>query len=346
MHDAAIKWLAGHHHPQQRRQLLHSHQRKLKEFIEDSCAQWDNEHYTTSRYNQARPFDTIFATPEIQQNIQAAQPEDGGNVPLNTSKFSLDKLSINELQLHLSNQAAVLRMQMANEYEDLRICQNHELETIIKAKANQDHEFAILVQEMQNSWNRLQQKQPQQSRNPRQRRDSSYTIQSPHSPIQSTTSPIQFSPSDILDINTLKNDASILEFARFFLHLQVVEENWFGIYRSWFHYVSQLQRNLMTESAFAKAILQAAVHTKNKAKFRVQMEPILETRTASKQVPEAMHISHIIIQVLLEMAEAGDVEFTKEASESKGEAFGPKILLDVMNLEARMKLEKSTMSGR
>ena len=137
IYDAAVRWLAEHHHPQQRRQLLHSHQQKLKQFCQDSAAQWDSE-FIENRYSQSRPLQDVYPTPEIRQNIEADDLGDIGNLPIRKGTSSRDKgddaLSINELQYHLSNQAAALRMKMTNEYEDLRIFQNSELEVLIKVK--------------------------------------------------------------------------------------------------------------------------------------------------------------------------------------------------------------------
>jgi hypothetical protein len=55
-----------------------------------------------------------------------------------------------------------------------------------------------------------------------------------------------------------------------------------------------------------------------------------------------MPISRIVAETLLELAESGDVEFSLASNESKGETFGPKILLDVMSTEALLRVRLDT----
>src|SRR5208282_4792355 len=322
VYDAAIRWLAEYHHPQQRRQLLHSHQQKLNQFIQDSNAQWDSGKYTINRYSQSRALESLFATSEIQENIQASKSEDGGNVPLHRNGVSDDKLSMNELQLHLSNQAATLRMNMTSEYEDMRIFQNSELETMLKAKVNKEPEFSKLVDEARIHGIRPQPHRPHPLRPTSRTATTSSTNPSPVT--QQILSPvISHSPSDFPDLTSLGNDPSLSPFIKFFLHLQVVQHNWLAISRNWAQYVVIFQRDLMTEIAFAKAILQDAVRTNNTTKFTVEPEHIQRTREALKNIPESMHMTHVITEAILGMAEAGDIELTDAANDSTGETFGP-----------------------
>jgi hypothetical protein len=336
VHDAAIKWLAGNSHPQQRRQLLNSHKRKFNEFIEDSNAQWDSESYVVNRYSRTRTLGTLFATAEMKQNIEATTLEDGRDIPLNRNGATEDKLSINELQLQLSNQAAVLRMTMANEYEDMRIFQNKELETLLKAKAKKEPEFQKLVEEARVLGSRPQPNRPQVKLP--SRRDSASTVtQSPT--VQISQSPIVAHPPDTtLDLNKLKTDASLPEFVRFFLHLQVVQQNWPVISRNWPHYVFMFQRNLLPQSAFARAILEDAVNSNGNTKFTVEPEHIQKTREAAQKLPEKMHMSRLITEVILEMAEAGAIDFT--SNDSLGETLGPKIVVDVMKVEKKFAVSR------
>ena len=338
IYDAAIRWLAGHHHPQQRRQLLHSHQQTLKQFCQDSAAQWDSE-YIVNRYSQSHPLQDVYPTPEIKQNIEADNLGDSGNLPIRkgtSSRSKGDALSINELQYHLSNQAAALRMKMTNEYEDLRIFQNSELELLIKAKAKSEPEFSKLIDDIRVHGNRhrpLPLKPPPQ---PQSTNNISSVSQSPVAQ-QIQSSVLSSSPSDLTDINLLKNDPSLPSFVKFFLHLQVVQQNWTAICGKWAQYVDIFQRELMTEENFAKAILEDAVraaHPTPTPKFtKNELSLIQTTRETAKQIPENMVMSRIIMNVILDMAEAGDIEFTKDPIESMGESFGPQILLDAMRVE-------------
>lgn len=325
-------WLAGYSHPQQRRQLLHTHKRKLNEFMEDSNAQWDSGSYTVNRYSRSHALETLFATSEMKQNIEGTTLENGGNVPLNQNGGAEDKLSINELQLNLSNQAAVLRINMTNEYEDMRIFQNKELGILLEGKARKEPEFQKLVDEARIHGSRPQPTRPQIR--PPQRRDSTNTAT--RSPItQAFQSPVQAHPPDVtLDLNKLKADASLPEFVKFFLRLQVVQKNWKAISRGWSLYVSLFQRTLFTEKAFARAILDDAVNTKGNSKFALEPDQIQKTRNASQKLPENMRMSRLVTGVVLEMAEEGAIRFT--SNESLGETFGTKIIVDAMNVETTM----------
>lgn len=338
IYDTAIRWLARSVHPQQRRQLLHSHQQKLNQFIQDSNAQWDSG-YAVNRYSQYRALQNIFPTPELQQNISAAKREDGGNLPLHRNGnggqngvIAGDELSINDLQFHLSNQAATLRMNMTSEYEDMRIFQNSELEVLLKAKAKKEPEFSKLIEEVRLHLNRPP--RPPPLRMVSQRSNSTSTTHSPV--IQQIASPIlSHSPAPLPDLHQLKNDPSLSPFIKFFLQLQVVQQNWLAISSNWGHYVVIFQRGLMTEKAFAKAILEDAVRINhNNIKFTVELNHIQTTRQMATSFPETMAMSRLITDVVLEMAEAGDIEFTEAPNEEMGETFGPKILMDVIDLES------------
>ena len=304
--------------------------------MEDSNAQWDSESYTVNRYDPSRPLETVFATPDIERNVKAAIPEDGGNIPLGEKGMVENKLSINELQLYLSNQAAMLRMSMTREYEDLRVYQNEELETFIKAKEMKEPEFHKLVEDQRKRGIRVKPRLPLTIG-----RGSSSHILTSTSAVESPISPASGAP----DLATLKNDPSLTPFIKFFLDLQVVQENWTVISRSWSNYVSILQRNLMTEAAFVKAVFQDAVRAQGGHKFPVEKAHIEATREAAKNIPDTMPILRTIVQVVLEMAEAGDLEFSTEPNEGKGETFGPKILRDVMSLERGMQNTPSTSTA-
>jgi hypothetical protein len=310
--------------------MLHSHQQELNQFIQDSAAQWDPV-YTVNRYSQSRALENLFPTPELQQNIDAAKLEDGGNLPLPRNGTGgrihgvEDELSINDLQIHLSNQAARLRMNMTSEYEDLRLFQVNEMDALLKAKVKQEPEFSKLVEEVRIHGNRPPRPPPL---NPTSRA----TPMLHSSAVQQTMSPVLYhSPLDLPDLNQLKNEPSLSSFIKFFLHLHVVQQNWAAISRNWTQYVVIFQRGLMTEKAFAKAILEDAVRTNQTTKFIADPKHVQGTREVAKVMPESMHMSKIIAEVVLEMAEAGDVEFTHE--EKQEETFGPKILFDVVRLE-------------
>ena len=337
-HDAAIRFLASDSHPQQRRKLFRSHKRKLDEFIQDSNLQWDNGYYVTQRFSNHRFPESLYTTPEIQQNIEASKAEDGGNVPLRRNRFGDDKLTINELQMNLSNQAATLRLGMTSEYEDMRSFQNHELEYLLKQKESKEPEFHKLVEDIRKhgirpSVHRTSSSKPTQRDPP----TNPQVIRSPVISQNLTMSPAQImSPSDGPDINQLKTDPSLSPFVKFFLDMQVVQQNWRAIAPNWLHYVLILNRKLMTEHAFAKAIFEDVVRTTNVTKFPVDTEHVSKTREMAKNLPDTMHISQIITDVILEMAEEGSIEFTMEKVETKSEVFGPKILMDVMSLEAKL----------
>ena len=256
---------------------------------------------------------------------------------------------MNELQLHLSNQAATLRMNMTSEYEDMRIFQNSELETMLKAKVNKEPEFSKLVDDARIHGIRPLHHRPSPlGLIPRTITSSSANP----SPItQQVLSPaLPHSPNDFPDLTYLRNDPSLSPFIKFFLHLQVVEHSWLAISRNWTQYVVIFQRDLMTEVAFAKAILQDAVRMNATTKFTVEPEHIQRTREAVKSIPESMHMTHVITEAILGMAEAGDIELTEADDDSKGETFGPSIMMDVLELEAAMQTQEqqeiSTGVGR
>lgn len=270
-------------------------------------------------------------------------------MPLHETGVLHDKLSMNELQLHLSNQAATLRMNMTSEYEDMRIFQNSELETMLKAKVNKEPEFSKLVDDARIHGIRPLHHRPSPlGLIPRTITSSSANP----SPItQQVLSPaLPHSPNDFPDLTYLRNDPSLSPFIKFFLHLQVVEHSWLAISRNWTQYVVIFQRDLMTEVAFAKAILQDAVRMNATTKFTVEPEHIQRTREAVKSIPESMHMTHVITEAILGMAEAGDIELTEADDDSKGETFGPSIMMDVLELEAAMQTQEqqeiSTGVGR
>ena len=107
---------------------------------------------------------------------------------------------------------------------------------------------------------------------------------------------------------------------------------------NWQQYVTIFQRKLMTEHAFAKAILEDAVRTagNDSVKLTVDEELLERTRELAKNISQKLPITRVITDVVLEMAQVGDIEFTSEPNETKGEMFGPKILMDVMNLETSL----------
>jgi hypothetical protein len=353
IYDNAIHWLANHHHPQQRRQLLHTHQQKLAKFYQESNLAWDAGSYVTTRYSHSRP-ESLFATPEIQRNIDAANSADGGNVPSGTNGTQQDKLSMNELQLHLANQAARLRMDMTDEYEELRKFQNSELGYWLKAKAKSEPDFKNEVERarippMENvKIPRAPPPRPQQSTSqnrppPLQRIDStSNNYPAVHSPVvQMFSSPRE----PLLDPSSLKNDSSLdpekRQFVNFILDLQVVQHNWAAISPHWSQYVDIFKRNLMTKNAFAKAILEDAVRNDTK-KYEVDPQRIESTRNAIALLPDASNMTRIITQVVLELAEAGIIELDTTAAHLKGPAFGPNLLNNVIVLDtARMAQQKS-----
>jgi hypothetical protein len=363
-YDATIKWLASYHHPQQRRNLLHRHQAELEKFYNDSNLQWDDETYVVDRFDPNEPIESLFPSRGMRKNALAATSGDGGNISLNKDGTAETKLSINELQLYLSNQAASLRMEMNSEYEDLRAFQNEEMEIQINLKARSELEFRKTVEETQ--------KRPH---HPIRQASLAFTPNPPPHPIQPappiaklappiptaphpsfaldvspttiiSQSPATYSPLEIPDINTVANDSSLIPFVKFMVQLKVVRENWAKIAGEFNHYVSSLSRGLMLESAFAKGILQDAVRSNPPTKYPIDQESIQKLRDGIKAIRETMTFSRIISQVLLEMAEAGDVTLSTTANEDKGEKLGLKILSDVVSLERRVKGESSQASSK
>ena len=279
----------------------------------------------------------------MQKNIQASKSEDGGNVPLCRRGVSTDKLSMNELQLHLSNQAATLRMNMTSEYEDMRIFQNSELETMLKVKVNKEPEFSKLVDEARIHGIRPH-RPPSLRPTPRPTASNSAN---PSPVTQQFLSPARsHSPTDLPDLTHLKNDPSLSPFLKFFLHLQVVQQNWSAISRNWTQYVIIFQRDLMTEIAFAKAVLQDAILANTPSKFIVEPEHIQITREAVKNIPESMHMTHVITEAILGMAETGDIELTEAANDSKDETFGPSIMMNVLELEGSLQTQQQQQQQR
>jgi hypothetical protein len=353
VHDAAIRSLAGNSHPQQRRQLLDVHKRKLEEFKQDSNTQWDNS-YVNKRYSPYRYPESLYATPEILKNVEATKPGDGGNAPLKRDLTANDKMSINELQLHLSNQAAFLRRNMTNEYEDLRMFQNSEIELLIKAKDARDPEFHKTVEEKRKEGLRPTARQVPK---PIRKETSSITsalitppiIRSPV--VQRTASPVQIqSPvNDIPDLNALKNDVTLSPFLKILLNLQVVQQNWPAIATNWSQYYGIFKRKLMSEENFAKGILEDAVRTTNNTKFSVDQGKIDITRDSARMMPDTMAHVKLLIKVVMAMAEEGDIEFARVPTVSREDTFGPNILIDIMTVGTRILAETqmgSTSVGR
>jgi hypothetical protein len=335
VHDAALQSLAAKSHPQQRRQLLHVHKRQLEEFFRDSNLQWDNDSYVTSRYSQARYPQSLHVTPEIQKNIEEANGADGGNAPLPSNRTAPDKMCISELQLHLSNQAAMMRRNMAKEYEDLREFQNSELKLMLQAKAAKEPEFNKLVEEARKNPQRLMSRTMPK---PGRRESAVYVQPIPRTQTvqQKSVSPVRVqSPLEYPDLQALKSDPSLSPFFKFFLNLRVVQQNWPAVSREWPQYIAFFQRKLMTEKAFAKAVLEDAVRTNVAYSFRPDLEHIDLTRGLAQSLPETYVMSRLVIDVVLEMAAEGNIEHSNAASESKAEIFGPRIIMDAMNLETQ-----------
>ena len=255
-----------------------------------------------------------------------------------------DELSLNELQLHLSNQAATLRMDMASEYEELRMFQNKELETMLKVKVNKEPEFSKLVTELAIHGNRSRSAThslPPPPLKPRTTpRPNISSTSSSHSAIVPQISPA----IDFPDLTSLKNDPSLSKFIKFFLDLEVVQQNWSAISRNWNQYVFIFQRKLMTETAFAKAILEDAVRTKNNTKFPVNPSDIEITEAMLEDIPETLHMTHVITKAVLEMAEAGDIEVAP-TSETKETTSAPAIMMNVIDLEQKMRMQEEDVSG-
>ena len=282
----------------------------------------------------------------MRRNIEAANSADGGNVVSEKNGMQDDKLSINELQLHLANQAARLRMDMTTEYEELRRFQNSELEFWLNVKAKSEPDFRneserARIPPVENvkipraAPPRTQQPTIQTRLPPPHRNDSMPNNNYPtvHSPVVQMFS----SPHDPLpDLSSLKNDPSLdpddRQFVNFFLDLEVVQHNWAAISPHWSQYVDIFKRKLMTKMSFAKAILEDAVRNDTK-RYEVDRQRIQSTRNALKAVPDTMSMIRLITQVVLELAEVGIIELDTTAAHLKGPTFGPNILNDVMTLE-------------
>jgi hypothetical protein len=294
-----------------------------------------------NRYSHSRTKESVYATPEIQKNLNLSKPEYGGNAPLQINQSEDDALSINELQMHLSNQAASMRMRMNKEYADLRLFQAAEIDYFIRVKARKESDFQKLVDEMR-SRPKPSAPRPIQTN---LRRESGNTSSLQNSPVvQHSGSPVVFqSPAEILDFNRLKDDPSLPPFVKFFLHLKVVQENWHAISPGWTQYVTLFRRKHLTEKTFAKAILEDAVRTVDTTKYTSNnVDYMKSTQNMAKELPKNMPISKIITDALLEMAEAGDVEFMEvplqgTIYEGKPGTFGPKILFDVLSTEESLR---------
>lgn len=251
-------------------------------------------------------------------------------------------MCINELQLHLSNQAAVMRRNMAKEHEDLREFQNSELKLLIQAKAAKEPEFNKLVEEARKNSQRFM---TRAHLKPVRRDSVTYVQPTPHAQTvqQQSVSPVRVqSPLEYPDLQALKNDPSLLPFFKFFLNLRVVQQNWPAVSREWPQYIAFFHRRLMTEKAFAKAVLEDAVRTNVAYSFRPDLDHIKLTRELAQTLPETYVMSRLVMDVVLEMAEEGNIEHSSEPSESKAEIFGPRIILDAMNLEVRLQTENVT----
>ena len=270
-------------------------------------------------------------------------------MPTATTDKRQDQLSMNELQLHLSNQAALLRMDMTREYEELRRFQNSELEYWLKAKVNAQGDFRT---EVENSRippaDRVKiprtppprsQKPPKQDHRPSlQRRDSMLgNVPVDRSPV------VQAFPSS----ESLKTDPSLnpedQQFLTFFLDLEIVKRNWPSIAPHWSQYVEFFKRKLMTKTAFAKAILEDAVRNDTK-RYQVDKQRIQKAREALEQLEQGntMIMTRIITQAVLELAETGLIEFDSNmTANSKGPAFGLNILNNVLMLEKKQMAARS-----
>ena len=280
----------------------------------------------------------------MQRNIEAAQSADGGNVPLENIGKKQDKLSINELQLHLANQAARLRMEMTSEYEELRRFQNSELEYWLNVKAKSESDFKNEVERarippVENV--KIPRAPPPRPQHPSiqirplpplQRRDSmpntSPVVRSPIQPFPS--------PRDLPDFSSLKNDLSPdlnpndRPFISFFLDLEVVQHNWGAIASKWAPYVDIFRRNLMTRPSFAAAVLEDVV--RDTKRYEVDLQRIKQTSEIIEGIPNLNPIARVIIQVVLDLAGKGIIQFDTTAGNLKGPTFGPNIISNIMKL--------------
>jgi len=355
VYDVALKWLAGHQHPQQRRQLLHSHQQKLKEFIDDTNAQWDSDDYVRSRFNPTLGTDGAFLTPEIRKNVDASTPEDGGLLPLSRKSQASDKLSVNELQLHLSNHAAALRMKMADEFEDMRMLQNRELKYFVKGKELKEPEFAKAVE----GARQYLKKQASRPSIPRQNSSSSVPIPLPQ-PIPTPTTvpttqipaptsqstqptflsrmsppPLLQSPAEPISSTAIRNDPVLPPIAQFLLQLDIVKQNWNLVAPNWNTHLHHYTEDHMSDLAFTKAVLNDAVRPQKDVKFPINTELVEKARDAEKRFPDHVPLAKLITKVILDMAEKGDIEFSEDNQEM-GERNGYKILTNVIHLQQQV----------
>jgi len=292
----------------------------------------------------------------MQRNIDAANPADGGNVPLAKTGKQEDKLSINELQHHLANQAARMRKEMTTQYEELRRFQNSELEywLNIKAKAEQDFRNDVERARIPPIENvKIPRAPPPRSQHP------PLQIRPPASSLQRTDSmpmvspavrsPIQPlpSPRDSPDFSALRNELNLDPddrlFASFFLDLDVVQQNWAAIASNWPHYVALIRRKHMGRENFAKAVLEDVLRD-NGQKYDINQEKILQTRERIKRFPYP--IARIIMESVLELAEAGIVQFDTSKGNLKGPSFGPNIITNILKLSASGKERQILQAGQ
>jgi hypothetical protein len=240
-----------------------------------------------------------------------------------------DKLSISEVQLEVGNQAAVTRMKMVGEYDLLRQFQNSEVEVLIRGKMAKDVEFAKLVEETKR-YGRPPMRRPSRLIDTARPPTSPGITQSPM--MTQHISPGTMSPQETLPaFLAMQNDPQLPPSVKFFLRLGVVQQNWPAISRGWPQYVSLLSRRLMTEHAFVKAILEDAVRVPGKT-FPVDKDLVERTRQQAREINEENHISKVTFDVVLEMADQGDIEFIA----SEGDSMGEVILMEVVALEKAM----------
>jgi hypothetical protein len=149
------------------------------------------------------------------------------------------------------------------------------------------------------------------------------------------------SPAEHPDLHALKNDPTLSPFFKFFLNLRVVQQNWLNVSREWSQYIALFHRKLMTKRPFAKAVLEDAVRGIVAYQFKPDPKHISFTRGLAQTLPDKYVMSKLIIDVVLEMAEEGKIEHSNAPNESKGEIFGPRIIMDAMEMEAQLQQENT-----
>jgi hypothetical protein len=355
VYDTALKFLASHAHPQQRRQMLHDHQQKLQKFYHDSNLQWD-EAYPKSRYSELRGLRDLYATPDILQNIQTS----GGLGEVDGNAQSLDPygeksyFSINELQLYLSDWAMLMRQQMTGEYQDLRRLQNAELEFLLKAKMGREPAFAAAVklaekEKAEETRHKvLQEPRPAigsaQMRPPLRRGSTNTAVfgAPPPTAQQQSHSPLVQSPSESPDINDILRNKMLSPFIRFCAHLDVIQRNWSHIRQNWGNFVNFFQRNILNEEAFAKAAIVDAF--RDAPKMAVDRAA---NETARKLLEGKIpgHMSQVIARVLFEMADEGNIDFRDPPVEPL--RHGTSILSNAIMVEREfMEMEEASRVGK